>query len=61
MARPASGWIYALIGPAFGIHGYITGSRRSRLFPKVVAAPGPVVAPPGGSPLTERGVTTKVS
>jgi transmembrane protein TMEM174 (potassium channel) len=28
---PMSGWIYALIGPALGLHGYITGSRRARL------------------------------
>lgn len=25
---PASGWIYALIGPVLGLHGYITGARR---------------------------------
>jgi hypothetical protein len=31
---PMSGWIYALIGPVFAAHGYITGARRDRLFPK---------------------------
>ena len=25
---PASGWIYALIGPVFAVHGYLTGRRR---------------------------------
>lgn len=25
---PASGWIYALIGPAFALHGYFTGRNR---------------------------------
>jgi Endosomal/lysosomal potassium channel TMEM175 len=39
---PASGWIYALIGPAFAVHGYITGARRSRLFP---ARGAPIAAP----------------
>jgi hypothetical protein len=39
---PMSGWIYALIGPVLGLHGYITGSRRTRLFSKETEAPVPV-------------------
>jgi hypothetical protein len=30
---PASGWIYALIGPVFGVHGYVTGTKRAKQFP----------------------------
>ena len=34
---PMSGWIYALIGPVFAIHGYINGARVKRLFPDGVS------------------------
>ena len=27
---PMSGWIYALIGPVFGLHGYLTGRHRAK-------------------------------
>ena len=37
---PMSGWIYALIGPVLGLHGYITGSRRERLLTAGVGGSG---------------------
>lgn len=35
---PMSGWIYALIGPVLGVHGYMTGKKR----PNSVVGPAPV-------------------
>ena len=34
---PMSGWIYALIGPVFAVHGYINGARVKKLFPTGVS------------------------
>lgn len=28
---PVSGWVYALIGPIFGVHSYVSATRRERL------------------------------
>jgi uncharacterized membrane protein len=43
---PASGWIYALIGPAFALHGHITRVKQAKLFHSEGALPAPVAGAP---------------
>jgi uncharacterized membrane protein len=46
---PLSGWVYALIGPVFGVHGYVTGSRRAKQFPVQAQAPLAVAGAPSAT------------